>query len=209
MPRHGSGELNTEAVSYEYWRAYPANMRRTLAAAVLIALPIALSIGAGPPNITISETSIGINGVELRSGPRSPTGRYISLSAAEKVLGSPQDNYIAGLGVRVYAWRDAGIHLQRGFRGSEKGRIFKFQVWLADSYDKAEDKHTGKFAGIVHLDGLEIGPDTTFDSIRGELQKAGFEIKEYPNVISAKKGNISIFTVETTNRIERVEAWCS
>jgi hypothetical protein len=29
------------------------------------------------------------------------------------------------------------------------------------------------------------------------------------NLISAKKGDITIFTVETTNKIERVEAWCS
>jgi hypothetical protein len=70
-------------------------------------------------------------------------------------------------------------------------------------------KHSGKFTGHVQLDGLEITPDTTFDTIRSQLEKAGFEITEYPNVISAKKGDITIFTVETTNKIERVEAWCS
>jgi hypothetical protein len=184
-------------------------MRRTRAGGALIALLASLCIGAGPSSVTISKTSIRIDGAELRTGSPAPTGRYISLSAAEKALGSPQDNYVAGLGVHVYAWRDAGIHLQRGFRGSEKGKIFKFQVWFVNNYDKAEDKHTGKFTGIVHVEGIDIGPDTTFDSIRGQLQKAGFEITENPDVIIAKKGDISIFTVETTNKIQRVEAWCT
>jgi hypothetical protein len=61
----------------------------------------------------------------------------------------------------------------------------------------------------VQLDGLEITPDTTFDSIRGRLEKAGFEITDDQNVISAKKGETIIFRVQTTNKIERIEAWCS
>ena len=179
------------------------------AIALLTAVHIVACIAAGRSSITISDNSIRVNGVELRTGPEAPTGKYISLSAAEKVLGRPQDNYVAGLGVRVYAWRDAGIHVQRGFRGSEKGKIFKFQVWFVNDYDKAEDKQTGNFTGVVHLEGIDIGPDTTLDGIRGELHKAGFEITEYPDVIIAKKGDISIFTVRTTNKIQRVEVWCS
>jgi hypothetical protein len=181
---------------------------RALFIAVLGALLIPC-IAAGPFNVTISNTSIRVNSVELRTGPQGGTGHYISLDAAESVLGPPQDTYLAGLGVTVYAWPDAGIHVQRGFRGSDEGKTFKFQVWLHDSYSKNEDKHSGKFSGHVHVEGLDITSDTTFDSIRGELQKAGFEITEYPHVISAKKGGISIFTVDTTNEIERVEAWCS
>jgi hypothetical protein len=184
-------------------------MRARHVVAVLSALLAGPCIGAGPLSVTISQNSIRINGVELRIGPRGASGRYISLAAAEKVLGRPQDTYVAGLGVHVYAWRHTGIHMQRGFRGSDKGRIFKLQVWFVDTYDKDEDKHSGKFSGHVQLDGLDITPDTTFDSIRSQLEKAGFEITEYPNVISAKKGEITIFTVETTNKIERVEAWCS
>ena len=99
--------------------------------------------------------------------------------------------------------------MQRGFRGSDKGKIFKFQVWFANTYDKNEDKHSGKFNGHVQVGGLEITPDTTFGSIRSQLEKAGFAITEDQNVISAKKGEITIFTVETTNKIERIEAWCS
>jgi hypothetical protein len=173
---------------------------------VLLAGPC---IAADPLNVSISQSSVRINDVELRSGPRGGSGRYISLAAAEKVLGPPQDTYVAGLGVRVYAWTDAGIHVQRGFRGSDKGNIFKLQVWFVDTYDKDEDEHSGSFSGHVQLGGLDITPDTTFDSIRSELEKAGFEITEDPNVISAKKGEITIFTVETTNKIERVEAWSS
>jgi hypothetical protein len=172
----------------------------------LVAMPC---IAAGPLSVTISERSIRINGVELRNGPQGDSGRYISLAAAEKLLGQPQDTYVAGLGVRVYAWRDAGIHMQKGFRGSDKGKIFKFQVWFVDTYDKDKDKHSGKFSGHVQLDGLDITPDTTFDSIRSQLEKAGFEITDDQNVTSARKGDITIFTVETTNKIERIEAWCS
>ena len=184
-------------------------MRVSRVAAVLSALLVGLCIAAGPLNVTISEGSIRINGVELRSGPQGASGRYISLEAAEKGLGRPQDTYLAGLGVRVYAWRDAGIHVQRGFRGSDKGKRFKLQVWFVDTYNKDEDKHSGKFSGHVQLGGLEITPETTLDSIRGQLEKTGFEITEDSNVISAKKGEITIFTVETTNKIERVEVWCS
>src|SRR5919198_896388 len=183
-------------------------MKATPATTILTAMLAASCIAADPLSVTISQSSIRINGGELRSGPQGANGRYISLAAAEKVLGRPQDTYVAGLGVRVYAWLEAGIHVQRGFRGSDKGKIFKFQVWFVDTYDKNEDKHSGKFSGHVQLDGLDITPDTTFDSIRSELEKAGFEITENSNVISAKKGEITIFTVETKNKIERIEAWC-
>ena len=184
----------------------------TVPARVVAALSALLAIpcmAAGPLSVTFSQSSIRINDVELRSAPKGDGARYISLAAAEKVLGKPQETYVAGLGVRVYAWRDAGIHVQRGFRGPDKGKIFKFQVWFVDTYDKDNDKHSGKFSGRVQLDGLDITPDTTFDSIRGQLEKAGFEITDDQNVISAKKGDITIFTVETTNKIERIEAWCS
>ena len=183
-------------------------MRATRVAAVLNALLAAQCIAAAPLSVIISKSSIRINDVELRSGPQAGSGHYISLDAAEKVLGPPQDTYLAGLGVTVYAWPDPGIHVQRGFRGSDKGKIFKFQVWFQDTYSKNEDKHSGNFTGHVRIEGLDITPDTTFDSVRGELKKAGFEITEYPHVIQAKKGDISIFTVGTTNKIERVEVWC-
>jgi hypothetical protein len=176
--------------------------------AVLSALLLVPCNAADPLSVTISKSSIRINGVELRSGPQGTGGKYISLAATEKVLGKPQDFYIAGLGVRVYAWRDAGIHLQRGFRGPDKGKIFQFQVWFADTYDKDENKHSGKFSGPVQLDGLDITPDTTFDSVRGQLEKTAFEITSDQNVITAKKEQITIFTVETTNKIQRTEAWC-
>ncbi len=134
---------------------------------LLSGLLVMLCIAGAPMSVTISQSSIRINGVELRSGPKGDGGRYISLAAAEKVLGKPQDTY------------------------------------------KDQDKHSGKFGGHVQLDGLEITPDTTFDSIRGQLEKTGFEITDDQNIISAKKGEITIFTVETTNKIERIEAWCS
>ena len=188
-------------------------MRPTRAPAFCVVLLARTCLAAEPSppqslDVVISQHSVRINGVELRSGPPAGIRRYISLESAEKVLGPPQDTYLAGLGVRVYAWCDAGIHVQRGFRGSDKGKIFKFQVWFDDSYDKTENKHSGKFKGRLRVEELDIGPETTFDSIRGELQKAGYEITEYPDVISAKKGGITIFTLDATNRIQRVETWC-
>src|SRR5262249_30013856 len=128
--------------------------------------------------------------------------------AAHQALGPAEDTYIAGLGVTVLAWPSAGIHIQRGFRGPEKDKLFKLQVWFNDYYSKAEAKHSGSFSGHVHVDGLNISPGSTFDSIRTDLQKAGFDIVDYPHVISAKKGAITIFTVDTTNKIDRVEVWC-
>jgi hypothetical protein len=158
-------------------------------------------------DVLLSQGSVRINGIELRTGPRDGATRYISFAAAERALGQPQDTYIAGLGVRVYAWRDAGIHLQRGWRAPEKGKIFKLQVWFPDYYNKAEDKHSGTFKGHVKVEGLEVGPETTLNGLRQELEKTGFVITQYPYVIIAQKGEISILTADLTNKIERVEVF--
>ena len=120
---------------------------------------------------------------------------YISRPVVENLLGKPQDIYPAGLGVGVHAWRDLGIHIQRGWRGAEKGKLFKFQVWLVDDYNKVEDKHSGRFTGHVMVEGVDIGPDSTLDSVRPQLEAAGFHIAEYPGVIKAEKGQITIFTL--------------
>jgi hypothetical protein len=159
-------------------------------------------------DVAVDQQSIRINGVELRSGPRVGKSRYLSLQAAEKVLGAPQDTYTAGLGVTVSAWTDVGIHLQRGFRGSDEGKLFKFQIWFDDSYDKNENKHSGKFVGHVRVEGVDITPDTGFDSVRPELEKICFTVTEHPYIIEAAKAQIRIFTVGTTNKIDRVETWC-
>src|SRR5262245_65745671 len=109
-------------------------------------------IAVGSLSVTISESSIRINGVELRNGSQGGGGRYISLTAAENAFGRPQDIYVAGPGVRVYAWRDAGIHMQKGFRGSDKGKIFKLQVWFVDAYDKDKDKQAVRLSEHVKID---------------------------------------------------------
>src|SRR5207247_8563958 len=104
----------------------PMRAVRACALCVVLIARTCLAAEPSPPqslDVVISQHSVRINGVELRSSPRAGTRRYISLESAEKVLGPPQDTYPAGLGVRVYAWRDVGIHVQRGFRGSDKGKI--------------------------------------------------------------------------------------
>jgi hypothetical protein len=158
-------------------------------------------------DVIITEHSVRVDGVELRSGPRTGNAHYLSLTAARKVLGPPQDTYVAGLGVTVFAWSDAGIHLQRGFRGSDEGKIIKFQVWLQDTADQ-EHKQAGQFRGHVHVEGVDITPDSSFETVQPALEKAGFQITRYPYVIEAAKGQIKIFTVDTTDKLERVEAWC-
>ncbi len=125
-----------------------------------------------------------------------------------KALGPVTETYVAGLGVTVFAWTDVGIHLQRGFRGSDEGKLFKFQLWLDDTYDKNEDKHSGRFGGHVRVEGVDLTSETPFDRVRPELEKIGFTVTEHPYLVEAAKGQIRIFTVGKTNKIERVEAWC-
>jgi hypothetical protein len=176
----------------------------------LLTSPAARTLEPAAPrfDVVIDQQSARIDDIELRSGPRAGALRYFSLKAAEKVLGPPQDTYLAGLGVTVFAWTEMGIHLQRGFRGSDKGKLFKIQVWLDDSYSEKEDKRSGKFLGHVRVEGVDITSEISFDSVRPALEKAGFEITGHRHVIEAAKGQIRIFTVGLTNRLERVEAWC-
>ena len=161
-----------------------------------------------PTTIVVSPNSIRIGRIELRSGPRQRTSKYISLAAAERVLGYPDDQYTAGLGVTVYSWRKCGIHLQKGWRGDDKGKVFKFQVYLHNDIDRLDGKSTHKFLGHVQVDGLDISATTKFDDIREELQERGCSVKTEAEDTSADKGAVSIFTVGTTNEIERVEVWC-
>jgi hypothetical protein len=178
---------------------------------VLASSCLAQRASFGNPEITLSQGSIRINGIELRTDSRAGATRYISFAAAERALGQPQDRYAAGLGVRVYAWRDLGLHLQRGWRGPEKDKIFKFQVWFSDYYDKTADKrsgtHSGTFKGHVNVEGLQIGPETTLDAIGEQLDKKGFVMTKYPYATSATKGEVTIWTVETSNKIERIEVF--
>jgi hypothetical protein len=185
-----------------------ASMRYADVAAVLVIAAVAahwLSANADVRQdlkIAISEGSIQIGDVEFRSGP------YISLAAAEKALGKSEHSYQTGdSGVHVYAWR--GIHLLKS-RSRPAGVIFKFQVWFDDYYDKDVRKHSGKFAGHVQVDGVDIGPETTFNMVRGDLQSKGYAVGDYSGTKSANKGEIAIFTVgAASDKIQRVEVWCT
>src|SRR5205823_13734878 len=78
-------------------------MRPTRAPAFCVVLLARTCLAAEPSppqslDVVISQHSVRINGVELRSGPPAGIRRYISLESAEKVLGPPQDTYLAGLG---------------------------------------------------------------------------------------------------------------
>jgi len=190
-------------------------MNRTLLVAVFLFASVATrgrAAEAGHPpdvNIAISGGSLQIDGIELRRDPPRDSQRYLSRPEAEKALGKPLDNYHTSPSVRLFGWPDRGIQMLQGLRGVEKGKIFKFQVWFTDYYDKANKKHSGICPGHVHLDGADIGPDTTFDQIREALQKNGWAVGDYSGTKSANKGEISIFTVGgASDKIERVELWC-
>jgi hypothetical protein len=54
------------------------------------------------PSIEISDGSIRIKEIELRIDPPMAKRPFLSLEAAEKALGPPKDNHLAGVGVRDY-----------------------------------------------------------------------------------------------------------
>jgi len=156
-----------------------------------------------PPDVMLAQGSSRINGVELRIGSAVGVLRFFSLTAAEKALGAPEDTYVPR-GVRVYAWRSAGIHLQRGWRGPEKGKLFKLQVYFRDDYDRFVDKHTGTFTGNLTVDGIDIPKGATLESLRSELQSRGYDVGED----KAQKGEITILAMNPTRTVMRVEQWC-
>ncbi len=161
--------------------------------------------------ISISETSIKLGEIELRSGPSRGKYRFLWLAAGKKALGPVAEKYSAGR-VVVYAWPAVGVQIQEGIRGSESGKMFKFQVYLEDDFDSRSEKHSGKVPGPVRVEGLEMGPSTTFGSLRDELQKKGYKITEEPDLTYASKsgawGQIQIFSVGSSGKIGRVEVWC-
>ena len=154
-------------------------------------------------DVVLSRGSSRINGVELRIGSEVGVLRFFSLRATKKALGAPEDTYVPR-GVRVYAWRSAGIHLQQGWRGPEKGKLFKLQVYFEDDYDKFVDKHTGTFAGKIRVDGVDLRKGASLESIRLELESRGYEVGED----TAKKGEITIFCMSPSRTVTRVEQWC-
>jgi hypothetical protein len=154
-------------------------------------------------HVTLLQGSGRINGVELRTGPKVGVPRFFSLRAAEKALGAPEDTYVPR-GVRVYAWRSVGIHLQRGWRGPEKDRLFKLQVYFDDDYDRFVDKHTGAFSGSVRVEGVDIHAGTLLQSVRPQLESIGFQVTED----TAEKGEIKILAINPARRIDRIEQWC-
>jgi hypothetical protein len=186
-------------------------MQTTFAALLAIALvgsTCSRAADAGAPtavDIVISPGSVQVNGVELRNIPPDDDPRFFSLAAAEKALGHAPASYQVAPDVRAYSWPTLGIALLLGQRGVEKGKLFKFQVWFDDEYDKKARKHSGKFSGHVHVDGVDVGPETTFDSIGSGLKANGYSVTD-PYVAIQKK-EISLFGNATTKKIQRIEIW--
>ena len=157
-------------------------------------------------NINVLQNSIHINGTEIRTGSKIGERRFISLKAVEQVLGQPEKIRLAR--VTAYVWKNDGINVQRGFRGDEKDKVFKLQVFLTDFFNKRDGIQSGTFTGQINLDGVFIKADSTLDSMRDKLKEAGFSIMENSNPKMAKNGNITIFTDDSNSKFERFEAWC-
>src|SRR5437868_9893283 len=88
-----------------------------LAAAALVG---AESDRSAKKKILISDRSIKVGDTELRTGPASGKGKYISKKAAEKAFGAVGEEYSQGR-VIVYAWPRLGVQVQEGLRGSSEG----------------------------------------------------------------------------------------
>ena len=180
-----------------------------LAFAGLAVLP-GSSIAADPGqnvDLVISPGSVRAGGIELRQGPRQDDTRYFSLAATQRALGRPSDRQRMGLGILVYAWRGWGIHLQRGWRGPERGKYFKMQIWFCDDYDRVADKHSGVFSGHLKVDGFDLTAGNRFGQIRSELEKADYQFITVGAYTYAEKGEIRILPTMTGDEIWRVEVW--
>ena len=159
-------------------------------------------------NISISDSSIKVGEIELRTGPLATKGKYISKKAAEKVFGPVADEYSPGR-VSVYAWPNLGLQIQEGLRGSEEGKIFKFIAFFENN--RREDKNSGEFKGHVVVNGIDVEPNTSFESIRTELTQQGFKVTSSGDTTYARKespsGHIEIYKSQA-GKIEWIEAWC-
>jgi hypothetical protein len=159
-------------------------------------------------NISISDSSIKVGEIELRTGPQATKGKYISKKAAEKVFGPVADEYSPGR-VFVYAWPNLGLQIQEGLRGSEEGKIFKFIAFFENS--RREDKNSGEFKGHVVVNGIDVEPNTSFESIRTQLTQQGFKVTSSGDTTYARKenssGHIEIYKSQA-GKIQWIEAWC-
>jgi len=159
-------------------------------------------------SISISDDSIRVGDIEMRIGPPATKGKYISKKAAESVFGAVADEYSPGR-VFVYAWPNLGVQIQEGLRGSEEGKIFKFIAFFENN--RREDKDSGEFKGHVVINGIDIEPNTSFESIRTELTEKGFKVTSSGETTYARKesssGHIEIYK-SGAGKIEWIEAWC-
>ncbi len=152
-------------------------MRALLFVLTFACLPTALRSDAAPARqqsqeVVITRSSVRIDGVELR---RSRTG-YFSFGAARRVLGPRPAQWVAGLGVTVYAWQELGISLQRGWRGPEKGQLFKLHVWLRDNFGGPYNQHGSSFRGHLRVDGVDLQVGQSLAALRPELERAGYHL---------------------------------
>jgi hypothetical protein len=163
------------------------------------------------PKISITESSIKIGDVELRTGPRIGKYRYISLEAAGKAVGPFAEKFLAGQ-VLVYPWPKLGIQMEEGMRGPEQGKVFKFLVFLESRFDQNSNTNSGQTSGHVQLEGIDLEPTMAFDQLRERLQEKGYKVTDEGDVTSARKsgpwGQITIYKSRSSGRVGWIEVWC-
>lgn len=159
--------------------------------------------GAGKIHVVMSQNSCRIHGVEIIEPATIGSPAFFSLQSAQKALGNP-DHINRQPRVWDYVWQSLGIHLQKGTREPLVDNLFKLQIFFEDTCEKVEDNSTGAFPGSVCVEWIDFSSGTDLQSIRPQLEKAGFKITGE----IATKGKITIFFSAPSLRVNRIEQWC-
>ena len=151
----------------------------------------------------MSQNSCRIQGVEIREATTVGFPSFFSLQSLERALGYPEHITLFPR-VRDYSWQSLGIHLQKSTRDPEDDNLFKLQIFFKDTNWKVEDTSTGAFPGSVCVEGIVVSSGTNLQSIRPQLEKAGFKIAGE----IATKGKITIFFSVPSLLVNRIEQCC-
>jgi len=161
--------------------------------------------------VAMGEGSVKLDGVEVLEESRVGEERFFSREVLEGVLGLAEERFRAR-GLWVEVWPSRGVTVQTGWRGLEKDRLFKMQIAIEERRDKESGKSSGRFGGVLLLEGLRLDANTTFESARLHLEKHDYRFQTETEVTSGKKsgpwGSVAIFGSKSSGKITRVDYWC-
>ncbi len=154
-------------------------------------------------HVVMSQNSCLIHDVQIIEPATIGSPSFFSLQSAQKALGNPE-HINRQPRVWDYVWQSLGIHLQKGTREPLVDNLFKLQIFFEDTNWKVEGTSSGAFPGSVCVEGIEVSSGTKLQSIRPQLEKAGFKITGE----IATKGEITIFFSAPSLLVNRIEQWC-